>query len=52
MSVNKAPFNVRTPPPKPVERPRATAPAPVAPEALTRNNSTASSVEKNTVPAG
>ncbi|PRQ40631.1 putative nucleotide-binding alpha-beta plait domain, NTF2-like domain-containing protein [Rosa chinensis] len=51
LSVNKAPFNVRAPPPKPVERPRATAPAPVAPEALTRNNSTASSVEKNNGPA-
>ncbi|XP_050373856.1 nuclear transport factor 2-like [Argentina anserina] len=51
LSVNKAPFNVRAPPPKPVERPRAPVPAPVAPEALTRNNSTATSVEKNTVPA-
>lgn len=50
LSVNKAPF--KAPPPKPVERLRVTAPASVAPEALTRNNSTASSVEKNSVPAG
>ncbi|KAL6187795.1 hypothetical protein ACLB2K_039190 [Fragaria x ananassa] len=49
LSVNKAPF--KEPPPKPVERLRVTAPASVAPEALTRNNSTASSVEKNSVPA-
>ncbi|KAL6186748.1 hypothetical protein ACLB2K_042867 [Fragaria x ananassa] len=49
LSVNKAPF--KAPPPKPVERLCVTAPASVAPEALTRNNSTASSVEKNSVPA-
>lgn len=51
LSVNKAPFNVRTPPPKPVERPCA--PVPVTPEALhSRNNSTVSAVEKNNAPAG
>ncbi|XP_004298368.1 PREDICTED: putative G3BP-like protein [Fragaria vesca subsp. vesca] len=49
LSVNKAPF--KAPPPKPVERLRVTAPASVAPEALTRTNSTASSVEKNSAPA-